>query len=140
MEPINEQKPIDQAVTHDGGFENILNFRDVGATVNTFLKRRVVRAGFLFRSARPDDATLNDRKKLKEDYGIKSVMDLRTKTEHSNAAKKRKADLKAPTLLQSNAALAEPPHIPGIEYNEVKITGGGFEKFLLSQLTTGSHL
>lgn len=63
----------------DFPFENILNFRDVGHTVNCFLggKKRVAE-GKIFRSARPDDATLSDRKKLKELYGIKTTIDLRT--------------------------------------------------------------
>jgi len=33
----------------------------------------------LYRSARPDDGTLRDRNTLKDEYGIRTVMDLRTK-------------------------------------------------------------
>jgi len=40
---------------------------------------RLVREGLFFRSARPDDATLADRLRLKEQYGIKAILDLRTK-------------------------------------------------------------
>jgi protein-tyrosine phosphatase len=49
-----------------------------------------------------------------------------------NAAKKRQADLIV--LGKSNAALAEPLHIPGLQYHEIKVTSRRFELFLLSQL------
>lgn len=60
-------------------FDNIINFRDVGKTVNEYLSQRLVREGLLFRSARPDDATPRDRYLLKHVFGIKTVIDLRTK-------------------------------------------------------------
>ncbi|KAK3944157.1 protein-tyrosine phosphatase-like protein [Diplogelasinospora grovesii] len=124
------------------GFESLLNFRDVGRTVNEFLGQKLVREGLLFRSARPDDASPKDRTRLREEYGIKTVIDLRTKTEHLNAARKRQADLAllpkplpgAP-LVESNAALAEPVQIPGLRYLSIKLTGRSFERFLLSQLS-----
>lgn len=118
----------------DGSFDNILNFRDVGKTVNAFLGKRLVVEGRIFRSARPDDATLADRKRLKE-CGIKTIMDLRTVTEHANQAKKREADLKVPTLVQSNEALSEPVQIPEMNYLEVNVNGKGFERSLLWQLS-----
>ncbi|KAI6353995.1 hypothetical protein MCOR25_008816 [Pyricularia grisea] len=118
-------------------FDNIINFRDVGETINIFLGKRFVKEGLLFRSARPDDASLHDRKLLRDDFGIRTVMDLRTKTEHDKQAKKRQAALAGtgPTLLRSNDALAEPVKIPGLQYREVRITGRAFERHLLSQLT-----
>lgn len=122
-------------------FDNIPNFRDVGETVNEFLGRKVVRVGQLYRSARPDDATPEDRRKLKEEIGIKMVMDLRTKTEHLNAAKKRKAALASAPVAHatSNAAAAEPLQIPGIKYLEIKLTGRRFEWYLLGQLSAWSY-
>jgi len=120
---------------NNNGITSVLNFRDVGSTVNKFLGRRLIREGQLFRSARPDDASLEDRKRLREDLGIKAVIDLRTKTEHVKQAKKREADLQVPALLQSNAALAEPVQISGLTYHEIRITGGDFERFLLKQLS-----
>ncbi|KAI0446580.1 protein-tyrosine phosphatase-like protein [Xylaria telfairii] len=116
-------------------FENILNFRDVGKTVNDHLGRKVVREGVLFRSARPDDATSDDRRRLTEELGIRTVMDLRSKTEHSAQAEKRQADLKTPALLKSNAALAEPAQIPGLTYRQVRVTGRRLERALLRQLS-----
>ncbi|KAI0201303.1 tyrosine/serine protein phosphatase [Astrocystis sublimbata] len=116
-------------------FENILNFRDVGKTVNDELGRKLVREGVLYRSARPDDATLGDRKRLTEQLSIRTVIDLRSKTEHLAQVEKRQADLKIPALLQSNAALAEPMQIPGLTYHEVQVTGKRLERALLRQLS-----
>lgn len=124
----------------DGGFQNIVNFRDVAVTVNTHLNRRLLREGLLFRSARPDEATPADRDRLVGHYGVRTVVDLRSKTEHARAAEKRAADGRVPALLRSNEALAGPVQIPGVEYREVRITGGGFEKLLLSKLSWGSFL
>ncbi|KAI1312841.1 protein-tyrosine phosphatase-like protein [Xylaria venustula] len=134
-------------------FENILNFRDVGKTINDYLGKRVMREGVLYRSARParreerasdeqcaDDATPSDRKRLTEELGIKTVMDLRTKTEHLSQAKKRQADLKMPALIQSNTALAEPMQIPGLLYREVQVTGRRLERALLRRLSWWSFI
>lgn len=126
--------------TTEAEFDNIINFRDAGKTVNAVLGKKLVREGLLFRSARPDDATLADRRRLQEHYGILSIMDLRTKTEHLNKAKKRDADLRVPALLQSNAALAEPLQMPGMHYLEIKLTGRSFERFLMGQLSWPSFL
>lgn len=129
--------------TNSPDFDNIINFRDVGKTINDFLAKRFVREGLLFRSARPDDASLRDRKLLRDDLGIRTVMDLRTKTEHAKQAKKRQAAILAntgPALLKSNDALAEPAQIPGLQYREIRVTGRAFERYLLSQLSWLSWL
>lgn len=126
--------------SYDGGFHALLNFRDVGATVNAQLSRGLVREGLLFRAARPDEATLADRDRLRSHYAIRTIVDLRTKTEHAEAARKRSRDATVPGLLQSNDALAGPVKIDGIDYREVKITGGGFEKYMLKQLGWPSFL
>ncbi|KAK0626860.1 protein-tyrosine phosphatase-like protein [Immersiella caudata] len=126
------------SLNSENGFDSILNFRDVGRTINEFSGQRLVRDGMLFRSARPDEATQRDRMLLKDVYGIKTVIDLRTKTEHMNAAKKRQADFR--TFGKSNAALAEPLQISGIGYHEIKLTGRRFELFLLSQLSVWSFI
>lgn len=123
---------------HDGGFAQVLNFRDVAATINAYTKRQLLREGLLFRAARPDEATKADRDRLRDVYKIRTVVDLRSKSEHARAAEKREADGKVPALLQSNEALAEPVQIPGIEYREIRVTGKGFERHMLKQLSWGS--
>ncbi|KAM0558439.1 hypothetical protein ACHAPJ_004629 [Fusarium lateritium] len=117
------------------GLENVLNFRDVGKTINEYLGTRRIREGLFYRSARPDDATLPDRQLIRDGLGIKTVIDLRTKTEHLNQAKRRKEQSSVPALVKSNEALAKPLQISGLDYREVKITGRPFELFLLSQLS-----
>ncbi|KFY89044.1 hypothetical protein V500_05977 [Pseudogymnoascus sp. VKM F-4518 (FW-2643)] len=95
-------------------FDGVLNFRDVGKTINQYTGKRLVAEGRLFRSARLDDASISDREALCHSVGIKTVMDLRTKSEHVKQAKKREGDLKIPALLKSNDALAQPMEIPGL--------------------------
>jgi len=136
--PTEVKKDVRQGEGKETPFENILNFRDVGKTINEFLGGKHVAEGKLFRSARPDDATLSDRRRLKEEYGIKTVIDLRTVTEHANQVKKRQGDLKSPALVQSNAALAEPSQIAGMTYLNININGKGFERSLLWQLSASS--
>ncbi|KAG7098829.1 hypothetical protein E1B28_000733 [Marasmius oreades] len=84
-------------------FEGIHNFRDIGRVVNHFLELRpyqgripTLKEGFLFRSGRLDQATLSDLRRLASKsndsdigFGLKTVVDLRTKSEHIQAEKKR---------------------------------------------------
>lgn len=69
-------------------------------------------------------------------------MDLRTKTEHLNAAKKYQASLSLPPVAnaKSNAATAQPLQIPGLNYREIKLTGKSFERHLIKQLSWPSYL
>ncbi|KAL2068690.1 hypothetical protein VTL71DRAFT_15028 [Oculimacula yallundae] len=143
MDPRTSAKNVQRrsmSSGHDKPFEKILNFRDVGKTINDFLGEKVVAEGKIFRSARPDDATLSDRKRLRDEYGIKTIMDLRTVTEHANQAKKRAGDLKIPALVQSNSALAEPVKIPDMNYLEINVNGKGFERSLLWKLKFWSFM
>jgi protein tyrosine/serine phosphatase len=118
-------------------FDNLLNFRDVGANINAILGKQVLRPGVLYRSARPDEASQSDRDQLVKKYKIKTIIDLRSKTEHINAAKKRSAL----SLAQQSAAVPSsarsveaPVQIPGINYINVNLNGKGFERYLIWQL------
>lgn len=160
------------AALQNGGFQTLLNFRDVAATVNAHQARRVLREGLLYRSARPDEATPADRARLRSHYGLRTVIDLRSKTEHAKAAEKRAAtattaaktttsssngngktnnknsknnkvpDPNSPaTTTTPNEDLARPLHlIPGVAYREVRVTGPGFERHMLSQLSWWAFL
>ncbi|KAF2684975.1 hypothetical protein K458DRAFT_417816 [Lentithecium fluviatile CBS 122367] len=115
---------------------SIPNFRDVGVFVNDATGSRRVQAGVLFRGARPDEASFQDRQRLTKDYGLKSIIDLRTKTEHIEQAQKRDAKIKASALVpQSNDDVAEPLKIPSITYHEVNFNGSAFSRMLISKLT-----
>ncbi|THV46215.1 hypothetical protein BGAL_0405g00010 [Botrytis galanthina] len=71
-----------------------------------------------------------DRQRIKDHYGIKTILDLRTVTEHDKQAKKRVADMRDPILIESNSALNESMKIPGIKYLEINVNGKGFERSL----------
>jgi len=134
------QTDIQKGEIKDLPLQNILNFRDVGKTISHFQSSPSLKPNLLYRSARPDDATLSDRKRLHDEYGIKTIIDLRTVTEHTNQVTKRQGDAKVPALVQSNEALAGPLKIAGLKYLEININGKGFERSLLWQLKVWSFL
>ncbi|EGR44931.1 uncharacterized protein TRIREDRAFT_5737 [Trichoderma reesei QM6a] len=102
--------------------QKVPNFRDVGKTVNQFLKKRTIREGLFFRSGRLNDATAADRQLIHDQLGIKTVVDLRTKTEILKQIRKHR-----------RSEVDE--KIPGVEYHGIKINGKAFEWHLLSLLS-----
>ncbi|KAI9744316.1 MAG: hypothetical protein M1818_002468 [Claussenomyces sp. TS43310] len=98
----------------DSPFSHLVNFRDVGKTINDFAGKSSA-----------------DRRQLREGYGIKTVMDLRTRSELEKQAKKREL---------SSDGLAQPAKIPGIDYLEINLNGPGFERSLLKRLSYWSYL
>ncbi|CAG8549116.1 6686_t:CDS:2, partial [Acaulospora morrowiae] len=62
-----------------GDMESILNFRDVGESVIEFSEENVgkIKAGVLFRSGEPDDATVRDTENLLK-LDIRTIIDLRS--------------------------------------------------------------
>ncbi|KAH9860510.1 hypothetical protein J1614_011841 [Plenodomus biglobosus] len=119
-----------------GPLKSILNFRDVGEYVNNAAGTTRLNCGLLYRSARPDEASFEDRQRLLKEYGIKSIIDLRTKTEHIEQAQKHEASIKASALLpKTNNALNEPLEIPGIIYHTINFNGSAFSRMLLSRLS-----
>ncbi|KAJ3045576.1 hypothetical protein HDV00_009233 [Rhizophlyctis rosea] len=72
-------KEEDQPV--EGVFQNVCNFRDVGAVVNRGMKKSYIKTHTFFRSGRLDDATTEDLKLLASKYNIKTVIDLRSELE-----------------------------------------------------------
>jgi protein tyrosine/serine phosphatase len=122
-------------------FDKLLNFRDVGAHINTITGRTVLRTGLLFRSARPEVASQSDRDQLVNKYRVKTIIDLRSKTEHINAAKKRSAvdsSVNSAALPSSDKTfddeVRQPVEIPGIRYTYINLNGKGFERHLIWQL------
>ncbi|KAL1595923.1 hypothetical protein SLS60_009613 [Paraconiothyrium brasiliense] len=116
--------------------KSIPNFRDAGAFVNNETGQRRVKTGLLYRGARPDEATYHDRQKLVDEYHLKTIIDLRTKTEHIEQAQKRDAKIKASAAVpQSNDDVAEPLKIPGVTYREINFNGSSFSRMLVSKLS-----
>ncbi|KAF2876091.1 protein-tyrosine phosphatase-like protein [Massariosphaeria phaeospora] len=116
--------------------KSIPNFRDVGVFVNDTASTTQLKTGLLFRGARPDEASFQERQRLLHEYKIKSIIDLRTKTEHVEQAQKRDAKIKASSAVaQSNDEVAEPLKIPGIVYHEINFNGSAFSRMLISKLS-----
>ena len=121
--------------------DKILNFRDVAAYINPREQKQQLRLGQLYRSARPDSASSSDKQKLQHDFGIKTIIDLRSKTEHIEAAQKLAKRIQASsatTALTPNDKIAETVKIPGIRYAEINLNGKGFERHLVWQLSYGN--
>lgn len=116
--------------------DKVLNFRDVGTFVNDHQGKAILRPGKLYRSARPDLASASDRAKLTQEYGLKTFIDLRSKTEHIEAAKKvaNASRTSPPPKATKNGSLEE-AKIPGVQYAEVNLNGKGFERHIAWQLS-----
>lgn len=118
-------------------FDDVLNFRDVGEYINKRTNAQTLNTGMLFRSAKLDKASAADRNKLVKQLNIKTVIDLRSKTELINAAKKHSdtvAVAHSAAVPASANVIAEPLKIPGLQYREINLNGKGFERSLVWQL------
>lgn len=103
-----------------------------------------------------DNASPEDMVYLAESLGIRTVIDLRTEyvlscvqtfqmpSQNLHADKNRRtrhstelARQAAKRLKQrlTNPSLPESPHIPGVQYHEIKVTGRSFERHIASLLT-----
>ncbi|KXL48784.1 hypothetical protein M433DRAFT_6112 [Acidomyces richmondensis BFW] len=114
-------------------FDKILNFRDVGLFVNTCCHQSLLKPGHLFRGARPDAATPADRQKLVEDYKIRTIVDLRTPTEHLDS---RERHINA-TIFPTPPEPLAPLRIPLITYKDINFNGLAYSRSLIRQLTWG---
>ncbi|KAI9844070.1 MAG: hypothetical protein M1838_002326 [Thelocarpon superellum] len=110
--------------------DRISNFRDVGRAINHIVGREVLHEGRLFRSARPDEATDDDRHRLVHDYQITAIVDLRTKSEQIEQARKRNERLPRPTQVVAAGSL----RVPGVVHHEINLNGGTFERQLFFRL------
>ena len=108
-------------MTSPSRFEKVLNFRDVGTTINALTNSNTLRPNLLYRSARPDTATTADRSLLTSHYRLKSIIDLRSKTE-----------IASPSTPPSEALPSLT--IPGITYTFISLNGPAFERHLVSLL------
>ncbi|QKX62643.1 uncharacterized protein TRUGW13939_09804, partial [Talaromyces rugulosus] len=127
----------------DRPFDNILNFRDVGRSINGFNGSKLLREGVLFRGARPDDASERDKQRLTDEIGLGTIIDLRSSTEHAFAAQRRQN-----ARLIENADAADPENsvsvstndnehllnLPQVKRRMISMTGRAFERMLLWRL------
>lgn len=116
--------------------KSILNFRDVGRTVNILLSSSLLNPGLVYRSARPDEASVQDRISLRETYNITTIIDLRSATEHLSQASKRNpkasSSVAAPHTETSTVKVIE---LDGFRYHAINLNGGAFARGLLWRLS-----
>jgi protein-tyrosine phosphatase len=121
--------------------ESILNFRDVGLSIDDQTAAdgsARLRHGLLYRSARLDEASAKDRDYLVSQIGLRTIIDLRSTTEHINAAKKRsaRAALAQPGISPvPERQVTEPLQIEGLRYENINLNGKGFERALVWKLS-----
>ncbi|MDI1491177.1 MAG: hypothetical protein OHK93_002384 [Ramalina farinacea] len=112
---------------------SILNFRDVGKTINGLLppgSPPMLRKGVLYRSARPDNASAADSELLSTVYDLKTIIDLRTETEHLEQAKKKGTKSDAFAQTATSDKIAE---------RSINLNGGWFSVALIRKLNWGSR-
>ncbi|MCJ1294756.1 hypothetical protein MMC34_006314 [Xylographa carneopallida] len=103
-------------------FTTILNFRDVGKTVNQLSGSPKLQEGrLLITIVQPDRATADNQVTLTTTYGIRTIVDLRSKSEHLAQVQKSTPD---PSYLS----------IPGIKYELISLNGSAFERALIRKL------
>ncbi|EPS27588.1 hypothetical protein POX_e06568 [Penicillium oxalicum] len=134
----------------DRPFDNIINFRDVGRTINHFCGSEILKEGVLYRSARPDDASERDKRRLAEELHLATVIDLRSQTEHQMATRKRRTEMATAGATPQEADLTKIPvpanpdehicKIPESQHLFISLTGKAFERALLSRLDWMSYL
>ncbi|KAJ6079897.1 hypothetical protein N7467_009650 [Penicillium canescens] len=130
----------------DRPFDNIINFRDVGRSVNQFCRKEILKEGVFFRSARLDDASERDKRRLAEELHIHTVIDLRSSTEHQMGTRKRRSEnANSSEIDLTDAPVPTNPdehllQIPGSERALISLTGKGFERALLWKLDWMTYL
>ena len=121
--------------------QSVLNFRDVGKIVNLLLCGSLpsLKPDLFYRSARPDEASSVDRHALTDIYRVRTVIDLRSTTEHIEQASKRNENAQGAGLVATNDdEAAATVRIPGLKYIDINLNGGGFVRALLWKLSWGS--
>lgn len=99
----------------------------------------------------PDEATPTDQALLTSTFHIRTIVDLRSPTEHLEQAKKLAArthsqaagpptELPTPRSTSAAGTAADLPKIPGIAYREVNFNGNAYVRSMLSQLSWRAYL
>ncbi|USP75325.1 hypothetical protein yc1106_02599 [Curvularia clavata] len=122
--------------------QSVANFRDVGQFCNDSLGTRLSTgiAARLITSQQAQDWFVVPQcsawQRLVKDFGIKAIIDLRTKTEHIQQAQKHGARVQASAAVpKTTDQVAEPIKLPGIHYHQINFNGSAFSRMLISKLT-----
>ncbi|KJX93703.1 tyrosine/serine protein phosphatase [Zymoseptoria brevis] len=128
-------------------FSRIANFRDVALSTSKTPSQARLKPGLLFRSAAPDDATPSDQRRLTDDFHIKTIIDLRTDSEHAALlAKEKKATSPPADVPDFDIPSDGPPStpapspnagqkIPSIKYVNVNFNGKTYSSAMFSRLS-----
>ena len=112
-------------------FSSILNFRDVGQTINQLSQSQSLQPSLIYRSARPDEASAEDLSDFQSRYKIQTIIDLRSQTELHEQSKK----------LKLQVAHGDGAGIDRMTSNRVHVdlNGGPFARALLKKLSWSSY-
>jgi protein tyrosine/serine phosphatase len=89
----------------------------------------------LYRSARPDESSLADRNHMRSVLGIKTIIDLRTFTEHRQQAEKHYSRLKNGSGESvDDVEDRRPLRIANIDYMDINFNGYAYSRHLIMQL------
>jgi protein-tyrosine phosphatase len=151
-----------------GALSSVINFRDVSSIVNRTLGKqydihfasesklieaRWIVPGKIYRCARPDEASEADHIYLRDTLAIKTIIDLRTPTEHKQqelkyALRIREAKRSPPSTPSSSYSSTTTSYfsfstseginpalrIPGVDYTSINFNGSAYSRHLLSKL------
>ncbi|KAF5373770.1 hypothetical protein D9758_000589 [Tetrapyrgos nigripes] len=115
-------------------FTGIYNFRDVGRVVNSLGAQTRLREKTFYRSGRLDDATRADRERLVSEYGLSTVIDLRTKSEHIRQAQARQGKNRYKATVDENLDIDTVKHQETWDTVYISFVGRSFELNMLKQL------
>ncbi|KAK6334590.1 hypothetical protein TWF718_010047 [Orbilia javanica] len=87
----------------------VYNYRDIGATINHYCGKRIMKEGWLFRSGRLDHATPADVEILTLKTQLTSILDLRTQSERDRVPKKDSNQNRVATV--PNATVHQIPYL-----------------------------
>jgi protein-tyrosine phosphatase len=130
---------------HDDQF-NFLNFRDVGEGINSLTGASTLRLKLLYRSARPDSALVDERSLLRTKFGVKTIIDLRSRVECINIARANCyssfriiTDAVFSPILSSSKPWPSPEnnlyHILDITYTHIPLDGSSLQRYLIWSLS-----
>ncbi|PNS17670.1 hypothetical protein CAC42_3065 [Sphaceloma murrayae] len=112
--------------------DRVSNFRDVGLFCNALSGRRVLKTGVLFRSARPDFATPSDIDLLQHGLKIRTIIDLRSKTEQLQLATSASPSSASPAPIPHPTP--SPPSPLPLPTTKINLNGPLFQLRLISLL------
>ncbi|KAK4500177.1 hypothetical protein PRZ48_008363 [Zasmidium cellare] len=119
----------------DQPFQKILNFRDIALSTNPNSPNSTpLKPGLLYRSGIPDNATPIDRLRLSQDYNLKTIIDLRTDSEHVEQARKNAKKISTSPVTEPKDP-AEALRIPGVRYEYISLNGHPYSSALIKQLS-----